>query len=178
MRKKIIWVAELQDGVTKECDTKKEALEAEELHQKKIRSRDLMDTFRKHFHIHFDQNDEHNRFLFPCVDCGIPLHEFECIFDTHRCERGEMTIYNKTRTLFLDGWRCGECDGKAIKLFHEMNSFYAHMAGEEKIIDTRKLSRPPRNTQEEIDILLHILEMVDFYNKYYENDTHHRKSKK
>jgi hypothetical protein len=93
----------------------------------------------------------------------MKLLEYECKFDEHRNERGELVYKHDGKIItFLDGTRCAECDRKAFILFQKMIADYNRKKQINIIIDIRNWSDTCSQPKQE---LLQILKIVGFWDK-------------
>lgn len=166
MRKKIIWIAEI-DGREIECSSKAEALEVEETQTKWGKIQELSEIFHTYFKLYYDEHDEHDRYRYPCVDCGKLLFEYECEWDGHRNEVGKLIERESDRLMFLGGWRCRACDKKAEELFTEMMRF-GSQHDPKFLLSIRDMSKlPNERNAEEFELKLKMCEMVLYYHENY-----------
>ncbi len=167
-KRKTIWIAELTRE-NREFLTKKEATQAEEEDKLNLKITELSKVFRKYFKTYHESNSHpgrYPRYLFLCVDCGKKVLEYECRWDGHRNEIGDIIFQGDGVVTLLDGKRCKECNEKIEKLLEKMLLFHSQ---ETKIIHIFSLDKWKSFYNKKIDkeTLLHILEVVDYYDKNY-----------
>ena len=164
-KRKTIWIAELSKE-NKEFSTKKEATQAEEEDRLNLKIKELSIVFRKYFKTLHKSNSCPSRYLFLCVDCGKKVLEYEMKYDGHRNERGDIIFQGDGVVILFDGKRCSKCNKKIEKLLEEMLSLHSQ---ETKITHVFSLDKWRSFYNKKIDkeTLLHILEVVDYYDKNY-----------
>jgi hypothetical protein len=86
MKEKIKYICELTD---KEFNTKKEAEKYETEYREK--------EFRKLFPLCNEKDDEYKKH---CIFCGLKVLEYDCVYDGHRNERGDIIFEDEWNKIF------------------------------------------------------------------------------
>ena len=159
-KKKTTWIAKV-GKYSEEFSTKKEAVEAEEYkNNQKITK--LSVVFRKYFKTHYKTND-FQKYLYLCVDCGKKILEYDCYYDGHRNEKGDIIFQDKEAVELFDGKRCKKCNKKAEKLFEKILLY----SEKSENINTFNSTTWKSFYYKKMDrkTLLYILEIIDYYDK-------------
>ncbi|NGX64083.1 MAG: hypothetical protein KR126chlam6_01507 [Candidatus Anoxychlamydiales bacterium] len=161
-KKKITWIAET-GKYPLEFSTKKEAVAVEKEYNFEEKIKKLSVILRKYFKTYYKDN-RFQKYIYFCVDCGKKLLEYKCENDGHRNERGDVIFQENNIVTLFDGMRCKKCNKKTEKLFEKMLCFYFK---KNKIVHIFSIENWKSFYYKDMNktILLHILKIVDYYDK-------------
>lgn len=161
VKRKTIWVAEIEEEDNPTFDTKKEATDEENKYKQKKEIEKLAPIFRKYFKTYY-KGKEYESYVHFCVDCGKKLLEYDYYYDGHRNERGDCIYRDPEFKTLFDGSRCGKCHEKIIKLFEKMMQFHMEKTNKILIIDTNLWVWTSRKNHENI---INLFKIIEFYDK-------------
>jgi DNA-directed RNA polymerase subunit RPC12/RpoP len=169
IKQKTTWLF-INDDVEEEYQSKEEAEKAEEEYNSKQKVKRLTTIFQKYFRTYHKDN-EFQKYIYLCVDCGKKLQEYDVESDGHRNSVGKILYKEKDTSYFLGGQRCKECDKKAKDLLNKMENVYSQN-GRFRLSAPSEIWFVPWATikKENGYAFLTVLEIVEYYDKNFEKD--------